>query len=419
MQRVVFDSPLPEPAGPARTVIDVLREAGRCAYFAGGCVRDLLRGAPPHDYDVATDATPEEVLRLFRAARHVGVQFGVVLVRRERRWIEVATFRTDLAYSDGRRPDAVEFATAEQDAQRRDFTVNGMFLDPAAHAVLDYVGGLGDLERRVVRAIGDPRQRFGEDHLRLLRAVRFAARLGFTIDPQTSAGIEAEAPRLAEIASERVRDELERMLSDPRRAEAIALMKQHGLLRWLWPNARWSGEHLDRVERMLATATTEMSFEAAFALLLADRKLDEVGGICRALTCSNEQRAAVEWLVARQAALDAPTEIPLSDFKQLMAHPSFQHLMQIAPLRHQHLMAEPQRTRDLEARVAEIRPEDAAPRPLIGGHDLARLGVAPGPVYRQVLDAVYREQLEERVSTVQEALTTARALLDAYQQTDD
>ena len=199
----------------AVTVVGTLRAAGHVAYFAGGCVRDTLLGRVPKDYDVATDAPPDRVRRLFRNTQAVGAAFGVVLVRVRRTPIEVATFRTDGAYTDGRRPDSVRFATAEEDAKRRDFTINGLFLDPMTNEVIDHVGGRADLDAKLIRAIANPDERFAEDHLRLLRAIRFAARLGFEIEPATADAIRRHAGELSRISPERVTDELRRILCSP------------------------------------------------------------------------------------------------------------------------------------------------------------------------------------------------------------
>src|SRR5882724_7855964 len=197
----------------ALVVLKRLREAGHVAYFAGGCVRDLLLGAEPKDFDVATDAPPSRVQELFRNTQAVGAAFGVILVRQGGSQIEVATFRADAGYDDGRHPSKVRFTTAEEDARRRDFTINGLFLDPVGGQVIDYVRGQDDLRAGVIRAIGNATERFEEDSLRLLRAVRFAARLGFEIEPGTAAAIKAHAPQLKRISPERIADELRVMLT--------------------------------------------------------------------------------------------------------------------------------------------------------------------------------------------------------------
>ena len=211
-------------------VLKRLREAGHVAYFAGGCVRDELLGLTPKDFDIATDAPPDRVRQLFTNTQAVGAAFGVILVRHSQSVIEVATFRTDLEYHDGRRPQGVKFTTAEEDAQRRDFTINGLFLDPIENRVIDYVGGQADLNAKVLRAIGNPDQRFAEDHLRLLRAIRFASRFALQIDPLTATAIKAHAHELPRINPERIGDELRRMLTSTTRIIAWRLLWQFELL---------------------------------------------------------------------------------------------------------------------------------------------------------------------------------------------
>ncbi len=396
--------PLPAAAGPAVQVIRRLRAAGHQALLAGGCVRDLLRGEPPEDYDVATDAVPERVCALFAPTRKVGVQFGVVLVRSRGRWVEVATFRSDGAYMDGRHPVGVTFGDAQQDALRRDFTVNGMFFDPLDDVVIDYVGGRVDLAARLIRCIGEPAERFEEDHLRLLRAVRFAARLDFTIEPRTFEAMRAQAARLARVARERVREELERMLTHASRARAVELMVRAALFEHLWPGAAWSPGAMAaacaRLERLPAAAP----FELSLAVLLAERPPGEVGQICRALTCSNEQRETVVWLVEHQADLDDPAAPSLAALKRLMAHPAFALLRDLATLR---LTGQPEglvRTRVLAERLAAIPHEQVAPPPLVTGEDLLERGLPQGPAYRRILEELYTRQLNLEITTRPAAL---------------
>jgi poly(A) polymerase len=226
-----------EPAllGGATSVIQTLKAAGHLALLAGGCVRDSLLGKTAKDYDVATSARPEEVIRLFPGALTVGAHFGVVIVRQGGHHFEVATFRTDGSYSDGRRPDTVTFATAKEDAQRRDFTANGLFLDPLTGEIIDYVGGLADLEARVLRAIGDAHQRFAEDHLRLLRAVRFATVLGFEVEPQTWKAVREMAPRIQAVSAERIRDELTKIFVHRNRLRGFDLLVESGLMEAVLP----------------------------------------------------------------------------------------------------------------------------------------------------------------------------------------
>src|SRR6202158_3507853 len=234
-------APVPEAKKRAAEIVTTLRRQGHQAYFAGGCVRDLLLGREPADYDVATDATPQQVMQIFPQTYAVGEQFGVVLVpepngatgvlARQGTTVEVATFRSDAGYSDGRHPDEVRFTKSPQeDVQRRDFTINGMMLDPATNEVLDFVGGRDDLKARIIRAIGDPERRFTEDKLRMLRAVRFAARFDYKIDPATISAIQKLAPKIHQVSCERVREELTKMLTEGRARKAFELLDTSGLL---------------------------------------------------------------------------------------------------------------------------------------------------------------------------------------------
>lgn len=397
-------APLPSSAAPAVQIVRALRTAGFQALLAGGCVRDLLLGAVPKDYDVATDATPQQVARLFSYTRHVGAAFGVMLVRQGRAWYEVATFRSDGPYLDGRRPAHVQFTDARQDALRRDFTINGMFLDPLAATVIDYVGGLEDLARRTIRAIGVADERFAEDYLRVLRAVRFAARLHFVIDPQTEQAVRQNAPRIVSVAAERIREELEKMLSHGGRVRAVELMRDCGLLTWLWPGASWNPAALDGALALLRGLPPGADFPTALAALFHDRDRAELGRIARRLTLSNEERETVQWLVEKQSALDEPDSIGLADLKRLMAHRCFPQLREFVEARFIMRGDRDVRTAALERRIAAIDPEQIAPPPWVTGDDLLARGLAPGPVYREILEEAYTRQLEERLRSREEAL---------------
>src|SRR4051812_2924686 len=225
-------SPL-EPA--ARRIVQRLQEAGHRALYAGGCVRDMLRGVAPHDYDIATDARPEDVQRLFPRTIAVGAQFGVVCVLDEGTEFQVASFRADGLYIDGRHPESVQYSSPEEDAQRRDFTVNGLFFDPVRQELIDYVDGRRDLDRRLLRAIGRPADRFREDRLRMLRAIRFATTLGFDIDPETWEAIKENARSLTDVSAERIREELVKIFVSPRRVQGFDLLDASGLLRVVLP----------------------------------------------------------------------------------------------------------------------------------------------------------------------------------------
>jgi len=412
-ERTPLEKPLPRAAGPAVEIVRRLRAAGHEALLAGGCVRDLLLGLTPTDYDVATDAVPDRVCELFTPTRQVGAQFGVVLVRMQRRWVEVATFRSEGPYLDGRHPAQVTFSDARQDALRRDFAINGMFLDPLENVVIDYVDGRQDLAARRVRAIGEPTARFHEDHLRMLRAVRLAARLGFEIEPATLAAIRENAPLLAKVAAERVREELEKMLAHASRRQAFELLTSTGLLPHLWPQASWPPDHIAAARERLMRLPREASFEAAFAALVADRPIDQVQCVCRDLTFSNAQRDAVTWLVAHQADLDEPDAIRLSDLKRRMAHPAFADLRTLVESRYAARPDGAARKARLTIRLAAVRLDQVQPPPLVTGEDLLERGVEPGPIYRQVLEELYTRQLEEELTTRALALAALDAALAA------
>jgi tRNA nucleotidyltransferase/poly(A) polymerase len=394
----------------ACAIIEDLCGAGHEAVLAGGCVRDMLLGATPKDFDVATSARPDEVLGLFSRTRAVGRQFGVILVRHGRHWIEVATFRTDASYSDGRRPDAVTFGTMEGDAQRRDFTINGMFYDPVGARVLDFVGGGADLSAGVIRAIGRPAARFGEDHLRLLRAVRFAARLGFSIEPATWRALCDAAPLLLRVSAERVADELDRMLTHQSRAAAWRMLCDAGLHRGLWTDAPARPDCTIAARFDALSNVPGISFALAVAILsVPDPRTAQ--RVSRALKCSNELRETAAWLVRHARDPDEPDRLSLADLKRLMAHPAFGDLLMLTRARNGADGRDDVSLRRIRARAAAIAPERVAPPPLFTGDDLLALGVAAGPIYKRVLNRVYDAQLNESITTRDEALALARDLL--------
>lgn len=396
------DSPLELSLAPsadsAVSIVRRLREAGHEALLNGGCVRDLLLGVEPQDYDVATSATPEQIRGLFRPTREVGAQFGVMLVRVGGRWIEVATFRTDGDYRDGRRPEQVTFSDARQDALRRDFTVNGMFLDPIAMRVIDFVGGQKDLAAGMIRAIGEPRKRFEEDYLRLLRAVRFAARLAFSIEEQTAREITIAAAKVAQVAAERVREELEKMLAHPSRATAVRLMGELALLPHLWPGANGEARSAaacpPEAMQMLAALPGEAGFVAGFACLVRDEPQEELERIARHLTFSNEDREGLKWALAARSALAAPATVRLARLKRLMAGAAWPTLHDLMLAEYSILPDGAALAAQFAARVGAIPTSEIAPKPLISGHDVLARGVPAGPAVKPLMDQLYDEQLD-------------------------
>ena len=417
----------------ALAVVRRLREAGHVAYFAGGCVRDVLLGLEPKDYDVATDAPPPRVRELFRNTQAVGAAFGVILVRQGRSQVEVATFRSDGAYEDGRRPTEVQFTTAEEDARRRDFTINGLFLDPVENRVIDYVGGREDLENKVLRAIGDPDKRFEEDHLRLLRAVRFAARFDLNIEPRTSAAIRTHAAHLKRISPERIADELRKTFAGPHGEWAwYALRDEYrGLGEAIFrfagpPPALPTGEPDPGVFRAhdddgtpwpfglcLAAAALEWGMLQSgswdVAKLLEPRAVQQtVRALRQSLRISNDEAKDLEDSLVGLAYLlreDPPTVVTLKRFLARPTAPLSRRLL--GPLGCQ---LGPARVERLQRALAETDRSDYAPPPLITGDDLMAARLAPGPVFKRVLDAVYDAQLEGRVTTREEALRLALEL---------
>ncbi len=422
-------------------IIGRLKRHGRQAYLAGGCVRDVLLGREPKDYDVATDAPPEEVVRLFPGARLVGAHFGVVIVRSESAEVEVATFRSDHSYLDGRRPEAVEFETdPRQDVIRRDFTINGLLLDPETDQVLDYVGGREDLRAGVIRAIGEPEVRFGEDHLRMLRAIRFAARLGFEIEPATFAAIQKLHGKIRAISAERVRDELARILMEGGARRGFELLDASGLLADVLPEVA----AMKGVEQppefhpegdvwvhtmMMLDGLRQPSETLALGVLLhdvgkpptfrvADRiRFDEhpeVGArmavdILGRLRCSGETIRQVEALVANHLRFKDVTRMRESTLKRFMRLDRFEEHLELhrldCAMSHRLLG----NYEFVKRRFDEAPPEVLKPAALVTGDDLIAAGYVPGPCFGTILGAVEDAQLEGAVQTKADGLALVRA----------
>lgn len=414
-----LDFPVSDPRREfAIEVVRRLQAAGHVALWAGGCVRDFLLGREPKDYDVATDARPERVREIFgrRRTREVGASFGVILVNGPpgAGSIEVATFRTEGPYSDSRRPDSVAFATAEEDARRRDFTINGIFYDPVARQVHDYVEGEADLGRALVRAIGDPRSRMSEDNLRLLRAVRFAATLDFELDPATAEAVREMAPQIHLVSAERIAQELKRMLVDPRRSRAVQLAHDLGLLveifRELYAGPPAANEEALRRTMHMLQLLDQPRFELALATLL-NTVPEHAESICRRLRLSNHETAAVVWLLDHRDSLDNAPELPRARLKRLMAHRLFGDLLSLARVK---LLAEGKNLSPVlfcEEYLRGTPPEQIDPPPLVTGNDLLELGLAAGPRFREILERIRDAQLEGTITTRAEGLAMAERLV--------
>ncbi|HEY3249191.1 MAG TPA: CCA tRNA nucleotidyltransferase [bacterium] len=417
-------------------VVRRLRGAGFAAYWVGGCVRDLEMGLEPHDYDVATDARPAQITALFEHAVLVGAQFGVVIVFLDNQGYEVATFRTEGPYLDGRRPSSVRFVTADEDVRRRDFTINGLLYDPLAQTILDSVGGREDIARKVVRTIGDPMARFAEDRLRMLRAIRLATQLDFRVDPAMFAAIRAQAGTITQVSAERIRDELLRLLVAPARGQGVRLLDESGLLAAVLPEVsamrgveqppEFHPEGDVFTHTVLALEQLrDPSPELALATLLHDvgkprtfeRAPDrirfnghaEAGAqiaedICRRLRLSGEATSRVVTLVAE--------------------HLRIKDLVQMRPAKAQRFLLRPETAEHLELhrvdclashgdltiyrwataqRVTLLAKRPAMPR-LLSGDDLIAMGYRPGPQFSLMLEAVEDAQLEGTIATRGEAV---------------
>ena len=406
-----------KPIPPLKAVLKVVRTLRADhfeAFLAGGCVRDKLLGKVPKDYDVATNAVPNEVRRLFPRTLTIGAQFGVIVVLTGGRQIEVATFRSDASYKDGRRPEKVVFTDAQHDAERRDFTINGMFYDPVSDKVIDYVGGKKDLQKKIIRAIGNPNERFAEDHLRMLRAIRFAARLDFKIDRTTQQAICEHAAMIQKISAERIATEFEQILTDPNRTRGLQLASDSGLLQFIFPQI--PAEQLTAGMTVVNQLPKRCSFALALTALLTDCTAEQVDYTCRRLKSSNQLRQHVKWLHAHRRMI--PDSVPLTkgQLKLWLAKPLFEPLLQ---LNRSYLKATGQsdtKLRHLRRQINELGSEAIAPPRLLNGHDLIRLGTSAGPMVGRLVEELYLAQLENEVKTKSEANTWVKLWLEQHRE---
>ncbi|MCX6609590.1 MAG: CCA tRNA nucleotidyltransferase [Acidobacteria bacterium] len=375
----------------ARRIVERLQGAGHVAYWVGGCVRDQLMGLEPKDFDVATSARPEQVLSLFPRAQLVGASFGVVL---HEAGVEIATFRSEGKYRDGRRPEEVRYETeAALDATRRDFTINAIFHDPIRNETIDFVGGRADLAAGVLRAIGDPHLRFNEDHLRLLRAVRFAARFGYAIETQTHSAMVEMAPLILKIAGERLHDEMRRILTGPNLDLAWKHLSETGLLREMLPEAK-AGNRLTRLRG-------SVSVPLAWAALLEE--VDDASPVYRRFRFSDEERHACADLLANEHQFRLLQQLPLSSLKRFLRRTHIADHLEL----HRATYGETEAYRFASQKLQDWGPEVLSPQPLIDGRDLIALGLAPGPRFSQILRQVEDAQLEGRIQSKTEALRLA------------
>jgi tRNA nucleotidyltransferase/poly(A) polymerase len=427
----------------ARQIVARLREAGHEAYYAGGCVRDRLLGKEAHDIDIATSAKPEEVQALFPRTVAVGVQFGVIVVLVEGGEFQVATFRADGDYLDGRHPTGVTFTTAEGDAQRRDFTINGLFYDPVEERVIDFVGGCRDLEAHLVRAIGNPAERFAEDKLRVLRGVRFAAALDFDIEEATWEGIRAGAGAIHEVSAERIREELVKIFVSPRRVRGFDLLDASGLMREILPEMEAlkgceqppefhpEGDVFVHTRLMLSLLPETVSVPLVLAVLFHDlgkpptMQVDPTGrirfnghesvsarmteDILRRLRFSNDEITATVEMVQNHMVFKDVKNMRVARLKRFMARPTFDdelELHRVDCLGSHGLL---DNYVFLREKREEFANEPLIPEPLLSGHDLIGLGWKPGPRFKEVLDAVQTRQLEGQLVSREDALAWVKS----------
>jgi poly(A) polymerase len=438
----------------AISIVATLRGRGHQAYLCGGCVRDLLLGREPADYDVTTDATPEQVMRIFPETYAVGAQFGVVLVPLpeaadeheaddgdvppKARVVEVATLRSDVGYSDGRHPDEVRFSKdPREDVARRDFTINGLLMDPVSGEVLDFVEGRKDLEAGIVRTIGDPEQRFAEDKLRMLRAVRFAARFGYRINPPTMAAIQKMSSQIDQVSQERVRDELTKMLTEGRARQAFLLLDESELLPEVLPEISAmkgveqppqyhpEGDVFVHTLLLLQNLPHPCLPTLAWGALLHDVgkpptfrvapdriRFDghvEVGvrmaeAICRRLRFSNEETEQIMALVQHHMRFGQITLMKESTLKKFLRMPKFEEHLDLHRMDCQSSHGDLSSYRFAQEQLAAIPPEKMRPAPLLTGDDLIAAGYVPGPRFKEILSTVEDAQLEGRLQSKADAM---------------
>jgi poly(A) polymerase len=431
----------------AEEICATLRHHGHQAYLVGGCVRDLELGREPADYDVCTDARPDRVQELFPHSLAVGAKFGVILVVEEEAQVEVATFRSDIGYSDGRHPDHVVYTdSAREDVQRRDFTINGLLKDPAASKILDFVGGRADLSAGIVRAIGDPRLRFAEDKLRMMRGVRFAARFGFRLEPGTKAAAQSLSPQITQVSPERIRDELTKLLTEGAARRGFELLEETGLLAVVLPDiARMKGVEQPpqfhpegdvwiHTRMLLEKLEPHCSPTLAWAVLLHDVgkpptfapatgpgtriRFDghaEVGArmaqhICRALRFSNEDMEQIEALVANHMRFKDALQMRAATLKRFVRLLRFDEHLELHRLDCLASHGNLENYTFVQRFLLETPPEKVYPPKLVTGDDLKSMGLVPGPRFREILLAVEEAQLEGRLQDRESALQYARSI---------
>ncbi|UJS17265.1 MAG: CCA tRNA nucleotidyltransferase [Candidatus Jettenia sp.] len=422
-------------------IVQTLQEHGYKAFLAGGCVRDMIMGKESFDYDIATDAMPHDVIRIFQKTIPVGIQFGVVIVVKEGHNFEVATFRAEDSYSDGRHPDRISFSTPENDVKRRDFTINGLLYDPVKDEILDYVGGRKDIEAGIVRTIGDPIERFTEDKLRMIRAARFACRFHFSIHKDTQQAIMQLAPQIHMVSAERIREELEKIITGPNPHIGIKLLEELHLLQEILPevsNTRgvqqpenFHPEGDVFIHTLLALSKMENpSWTLAMGVLLHDigkavtftvtdrirfNLHEKVGAdmatkICDRLKTSTDDKERIRWLVLKHLCFKDAQKMRLNKLKRLFAeegYPELAELCRVDALASSGDLSDYDYCQEMFQKLSR---EEVKPEPLITGHDLIAMGLKPGPLFKEILTKIEDEQLDGNLTTKETAIERVKEL---------
>ncbi len=409
--------------GFAKTVVARLREKGYVAYFAGGCVRDELLGLAPKDFDVATNATPKVVQALFPRTIPVGAQFGVIIVLGPAKCeVEVATFRSDGAYTDGRRPSQVRYGNEFDDAARRDFTINGLFLDPDIEKVIDHVQGRADLQKKILRAIGEPEERFAEDKLRILRAVRFASHLGFEIELRTKTAILKHGKDLTQVSAERIGQELLKMVTGNDPGRAIRLLREFQLLPVILPlvsdaveKQDQGSEVFDRIVNLVnhSGGDPDLGLAALFHPIDPDPDIasEQAQKSCRSLRYSNDRIAAVGGIVSTQKKISDWKSLSLSVQRRILAEPLIDSYLAFLKMKIAAAKTDPAIACVIEESLLALGENRRLPPPLVRGEDVIALGIRPGPRIKEVLRAVQDLQLERKIQSREDALLEVQKMI--------
>jgi len=392
-------------------IIRRLRDAGFEALFAGGCVRDMLLGKKPKDHDVATNATPGEICSIFRRTIKVGAKFGVIIVLMDSQQVEVATFRAETGYTNGRRPDRVSFTCAKEDALRRDFTINGMFYEPLAKKVIDYVGGQKDLKRKIICTIGKADERFSEDYLRMLRAVRFAAQLNFKIEKNTLIAVKKHSERITKISGERIAMELESLFAAAGRKKGVKVLIETGLAEQVF--AVFKNKSIAEFAiKVFDYLPEEITFELAVAAFFAACQTGDAMKNLGILKLSRNQLKHIKFLLEKRGYLLG--DLPLAQLKLIISEPYFEDLYSLQKAIQKANRKSISALLAVRKRAKALTGKELRPRPLLNGYELIRLGVTAGPQVGLISKELYIEQLSERINTKQQAINWVKNRLKRH-----